>query len=80
MKKFLGSLLIFSLLLTAALPSLAAAAPAGRLMVYAAVPTAQLDLMVDMFGDKYPRIIVDVLSAKEADVMARVQAEAGEKR
>lgn len=77
MKKFLGSLLIFSLLLTAALPSLAAAAPAGRLMVYAAIPTAQLDLMVDMFGDKYPRIIVDVLSAKEADVMARVQAEAG---
>ena len=79
MKKLVVSLVILSILLMAAVPSMALAASSasrGRLVICSSLPTAQLDLMLDMFRDKYPSIIVDVFSAKEADVMARVQAEA----
>lgn len=79
-KKLIVSLLILSIFLMAAVPSMALAASSasrGRLVIYSSLPTAQLDLMLDMFGDKYPSITVDVFSATEADVMGRVQAEAG---
>lgn len=79
MKKNLAALMILSILLTALIPSLALAASApasGRLMLYSSLPAMQLDMMVDMFNDKYPGVTVDVFSASGDDVMARVREEA----
>ena len=79
MKKNLAALMILSILLTALIPSLALAASApasGRLMLYSSLPAMQLDMMVDMFNDKYPGVTVDVFSASSDDVMARVREEA----
>jgi iron(III) transport system substrate-binding protein len=75
MKKLFVSLLIVSMLMTALVP--ASASASGRLKLYSSLPAPQLDLMVDMFNEKYPNITVDVFSADNADVFARVQAEAG---
>jgi iron(III) transport system substrate-binding protein len=75
MKKYFVTMLVVSILLTALVPTMALGSASGRLMVYSALPAPQLDLMVDMFNDKYPNITVDVFSANSADVFARVQAE-----
>ncbi|MGI6687049.1 MAG: extracellular solute-binding protein [Christensenellales bacterium] len=79
MKKYFVTLLLLSMLLTALVPAMAlGAAPAsGKLMLYSSLPVAQLDLMVDMFNEKYPGITVDVFSAGSEDVFARARAEAG---
>lgn len=79
MKKYLMITLLVSLLLTALMPAsaLGSSPASSRLMLYSSLPTAQLDLMVDMFTKKYPGIKVDVFSAGSADVFARAQAESG---
>ncbi len=83
MKKSLAAMLILSVVLTVLVPAVVSAGstPAsGRLMVYSSVPAMQLDMMVDMFNDKYPNIQVDVFAAKGNDVFARAQSESGNAR
>jgi iron(III) transport system substrate-binding protein len=79
MKKNFISILLVTILLTTLVPTVAlGSAPAsGKLMLYSSLPVTQLDLMIDMFNEKYPNITVDVFSADSADVFARAQAEAG---
>ena len=79
MKKYFATMLLVSMLLAALVPAVAlGSAPAsGRLMLYSSLPAPQLDLMLDMFNERYPNITVDVFSASSADVFARAQAEAG---
>ena len=62
MKKYFATMLLVSMLLAALVPAVAlGSAPAsGRLMLYSSLPALQLDLMVDMFNEKYPNITVDV--------------------
>ena len=58
----------------------AASGAGGRLVVYTSVPTKQLNMAVAMFNDQYPGIVVDVFSAKDADLLSRVRAEGGASR
>ena len=81
MKRKLTTMLIIAVLMITLIPAagFAGTSPAdGRLVIYTSVPTTQLNMMVSMFNDQYPGIVVDVFSAKDTDLVTRVQAEAGE--
>ncbi len=82
MKKTVSILLLLSILLLGMIPAMALAAsgPAGKLVIYSSVPTAQLDLMTGMFNAKYPGVSVDIFSADGAEVMNRAHAEAAAPR
>ena len=83
MKKNLLALALAAALLFTLVPAagFAAASPAsGRLVVYTSVPTKQLNMAVAMFNSQYPGIVVDVFSAKDADLLSRVRAEGGASR
>lgn len=77
MKKHLATMLLLSVLLTAFVPAVVSAESTSRLMLYSSLPAVQLDMMVDMFMDKYPGIKVDVFAANANDVFARAQSESG---
>ncbi len=81
MKKLIHILLVAAIALTL-IPgaSNAASSASGKLVVYTSIPTTQLNMMIDLFNDQYPGIVVDVLSSKSAELVARVQSEAGAPR
>ena len=79
MKRTLTTLLIAAVLMATLIPAAGFAGAStenGKLVIYTCVPTTQLNMMVSMFNDQYPEIVVDVFSAKDTDLVTRVQAEA----
>lgn len=80
MKKMISVFVIVSVLLIVAIPAAGfagASQAGGQLVIYTSVPTTQLNMMVDMFNERYPDVMVDVYSANNKDLVARVQAEEG---
>jgi ABC-type Fe3+ transport system substrate-binding protein len=65
-------MLVLTLMMMGAVPSLCSAENSGKLVLYTSVPTTQLNIITAMFTAKYPGVKIDVISARSEELMDRV--------